>query len=212
MPIPPSQNLHADRPVRSVREQITDMIREDLLCGRVSTGTRLSEIKLAKRFGVSRGMIRESLAHLTNEGLLVAKPNCGVSVAPAPSDGIRDFIVPIRRAAETYALKLIFEKLNERDFKALEEILIRMDLACRNRDEDAIVLCDIAFHRYIIDRAGDPDLLAIWKTILIRVRGHFREEVHGYSGNDVEDHQRLLDAYRAGDKAAAIKALEEHIW
>jgi DNA-binding GntR family transcriptional regulator len=191
------------------------MIREDLLCGRIPSGSRLSESKLTGRFGVSRGMIREALAQLTSEGLLVAKPNCGVTVAPPPGDGIRDFIVPVRRAAETYALKLIFEKLNEHDFEAWDEVLFRMERACRDSDEETIVLTDIAFHRSIIARAGDPDLLAIWKVILVRVRGHFREEVHRERATLMsicDRHRRLVDTLRSGDKKAAIKALGKHIW
>jgi GntR family transcriptional regulator, rspAB operon transcriptional repressor len=201
--------------VRSVRDQITDLIREDLLCGRIPPGARLSEAKLAERFGVSRGPIREALAQLTNEGLLVSKPNCGVSVAPEPTDDVRDLIIPIRRTIETYALKLIFEKLDERDFRIWEEILHRLDRACRDHDVEAIALQDIAFHRAIIVRSEQPDLMAIWQTILVRVRGHFREAVHRYGdavGKIVDEHRQLVEIFRAGDKAAAIKALEEHIW
>jgi DNA-binding GntR family transcriptional regulator len=201
--------------VRSVRDQITDLIREDLLCGRIPAGARLSELKLADRFGVSRGPIREALAQLTNEGLLVSKPNCGVSVAPEPTDDVRDLIIPIRRTIETYALKLIFEKIDERDFRVWEEILHRLERACRDRDAEAIALQDIAFHRSLIVRAEQPDLLAIWQTILVRVRGHFREAVQRYGdeiGRIVDEHRQLIETFRAGDRSAAIQALEEHIW
>lgn len=201
--------------VRSVRDQITDLIREDLLCGRIPSGERLSEVSLAVRFGVSRGPVREALAQLTHEGLLVSKPNCGVSVAPEPTDDVRDLIIPIRRTIETYALKLIFEKIDERDFRTWEEILHRLDLACRVGDVEGIVLQDIAFHRSIIVRAEQPDLLAIWQTILVRVRGHFRSAIVRYGdavGRIVAEHRQLVEAFRAGDKGGAIQALEEHIW
>lgn len=201
--------------VRSVRDQITDQIRDDLLCGRIPAGERLSEAKLAERFGVSRGPIRESLAQLTNEGLLVSKPNCGVTVAPEPPDEIREVIVPIRRTIETYALKSVFDTLETQDFRMWDEILHRLELACRDADEESIALHDIAFHRSIITRADKPDLLAIWQTILIRVRGHFRQEVHRHGGSFQDiytEHRRLVDIFRQGDKEAALRALEEHIW
>ena len=67
-----------DASIRSVREQITDRLRDDILSGRLAEGERLQEAKLAERFGVSRGPIREVLAQLTHEGLVEAKPNCGV--------------------------------------------------------------------------------------------------------------------------------------
>ena len=50
--------------IRSVREQITERLRAEILSGRLSEGERLQEANLAKQFGVSRGIIREVLAHL----------------------------------------------------------------------------------------------------------------------------------------------------
>src|SRR6266568_9551561 len=81
--------------IQSMREQITGRLRDDILTGRLAEGERLHEAKLAERFGVSRAPIREVLAQLTHEGLLEAKPNCGVKVAPSDSESVRDLIVPI---------------------------------------------------------------------------------------------------------------------
>lgn len=200
--------------IRSIRDQITDHIREDLLCGRLNSGERLSEIKLAERFGVSRGPIRESLAQLTSEGLLVAKPNCGVTVAPEPPDDIRELIVPIRRTLETYALKLFFDDMTEQDFWMWDEILHGLERACVQGDRAAIAGQDIAFHRSIIARAGQADLLAVWTTILARIRGHFRQAVRQYGDDLIQihvEHRELVDLLRGGNKKAAIKALERHI-
>ena len=201
--------------IRSVRDQITDVIRSDIFSRRLPSGSRLSEVDLAKRFGVSRGPIREALSQLTHEGLLISKPNCGVSVAPASTVEIRDLIVPLRRTIETFALRTSFETLDDRDFRVWGEILLKMEFACRNDDEEEIVLQDIAFHRAIVTRAEQPDLLTIWQTILGRVRGHFHEEVH--RRRDIlheiaEDHQRLLAVFQQGDVSAAVEALDQHIW
>lgn len=207
--------MHRPFAIKSVRDQITDSLRADVLCGRISAGSRLSETNLAERFGVSRGPVREALSQLTHEGLLISKPNCGVTVAPMPTDEIRDLIVPLRRTIETYALKLFFPHLTERDFFAFEEILGRLELACRQGDEKEIVLEDIAFHRLIITRADHLDLLAIWQTILVRVRGHFYDAVHRNRDRLLEvvkDHRRLLSTFRQGDLDLAVAALSDHIW
>src|SRR5438034_7466637 len=114
-----------DASIRSVREQITDRLRDDILSGRLAEGERLQEAKLAGRFGVSRGPIREVLAQLTHEGLLESKPNCGVKVACCDSDSeaIRGLIVPIRQVIEIFALKHFYDEINERDILAWETIL-----------------------------------------------------------------------------------------
>ena len=58
-----------DAAIRTVREQITDRLRDDILSGRIAEGERLQEAKLAERFGVSRGPIREVLAQLRAAGV-----------------------------------------------------------------------------------------------------------------------------------------------
>jgi DNA-binding GntR family transcriptional regulator len=200
--------------VRGVRQQIVSRLRDEILAGRLTDGERLSEANLAERFGVSRGPIREAFVQLSYEGLLVAKPNCGVRVAPAAPDSVRKLVIPIRRTIETYALRLIFDDLTAEDFAALDAILDRLELTCRRRDWAATVEPDIAFHRYILERAGQPDLLAIWTTIVARVRRHFQHLHRARSKRPIDVHARhkaLVERFKAGDKDAAVKALEAHI-
>ena len=200
--------------IRSTREQIADLLRDEILCGRLDEGARLSEAKLAQRFGVSRGPIREALAQLTHEGLLVAKPNCGVKVAPSAPDAINELIVPIRRTIESYALKSFFDQMTSEDFRVWDDILHRLKRACAAKDLKGITLYDIAFHRAILVRAGQPDLLIIWQTMLARIRKHFQKSAVPYAKNYLaiyKQHQAIVDVWHTGDKAAAIRALDEHI-
>jgi GntR family transcriptional regulator, rspAB operon transcriptional repressor len=201
--------------IRSIREQITDRLRDDILTGRLAEGERLQEARLAERFGVSRGPIREVLAQLTHEGLLESKPNCGVKVSPSDSDSVRELIVPIRRVIETFALKHFFHEIHDRDFLAWETILHHLKAACERKDQSAITQYDLAFHRSILTRAGVPTLLTIWQTIVARIRRHFRYAVSHY-GDDwlkiYDEHRRLVEVFRSGDRDAAVKALEAHIW
>ena len=64
---------------RTIREQVANEIRADVLSGRLSAGTDLREQTLAEKYGVSRGPIRDALLQLTQEGLLEAKPNCSAT-------------------------------------------------------------------------------------------------------------------------------------
>ncbi len=66
---------------RTVADQVSDRLRSELLAGIYPIGRPLREQELAEHFGVSRHPIRKALQKLTLEGLLSAKPNCGVVVA-----------------------------------------------------------------------------------------------------------------------------------
>lgn len=204
------------RAVLSTREQITDQIRGDVFAGRLAAGERVSEVALAERFGVSRGPVREALSQLTTEGLFVSKPNCGVTVAPPAPEGVRELVLPIRRTIEGYALKQVFDSLDADDFRHWDGILFQMRQACADGEWQRLPQLDLAFHRYLLERADSPDLLAIWQTIVSRMRAHFSDtvEAHANSNNLMRlhaHHVELLDALRKGPKAAAVKALERHI-
>jgi DNA-binding GntR family transcriptional regulator len=200
--------------VFSLREQIAEQLRNDVLCGRLLEGERLSEIKLVERFGVSRTPIREALQQLRQEGLLEGRANVGVTVARRPPDSIRELVVPIRRSVETFALRSFFGTINADDHRKWKDILDRMKSACKARDWPAIAEHDIAFHRSIIHRANQRDLEAIWMSLLARVRSHFWETQQRNYEDPMEihrEHVQIIEVFKSGDVEAAVKAIEKNI-
>jgi DNA-binding GntR family transcriptional regulator len=199
--------------IRGTRDQISDQLRSAIFTRVYREGEHLSEVSLSRKFGVGRGAIRESLAQLVQEGLLESKPNCGIRVAASPPDFIREVIYPIRRTMETSALKLVFRDLNEDDFRAWEDVVHSMRLACERGDRNGIIKYDIDFHRLLLARTGQPDLLSIWQTIVLRVRAHFWNIIDNYPDlmEFHADHARLLKVLRGGDLKRAMRALEAHI-
>ena len=203
--------------VRSTREQIADHLRNDVLSGRLAAGEKLIEENLAERFGVSRGPIREAISQLTSEGLFISKKNCGVAVAAPAPESLHQVILPIRRTLELYALDKIFDDLNENDFRFWDDLLFQMERACRQNDVYAFPQLDIALHRSFLERTKQPDLLAIWQTIVSRLRSHFWRTVqHAEEMGTMlmlwQHHVDLISAIRQGPKTQAIAALEAHIY
>lgn len=198
----------------SLREQIAERIRTDVLCGRIPAGERLNEIKLSEQFGVSRTPIREAIQQLMHEGLLEGRPNIGVKVAERPDDVICDFIILIRRMVETFALRLYFHELTESDFTYWKSILEQMRLACETGDYMSIAERDVEFHCSIVRRAMQRDLEAIWTSLIGRVRSHFFEtqRTNYASAMDIyEEHVQILEAFRSGNLETAVAVLEERI-
>ena len=203
----------SDAIVYGLREQIVKQIRKDIFAGRLGVGKRLSEVDLASRFKVSRTPIREALQQLVQEGVLDAQPNYGVRVAAEACDSMNELVISIRRMIETFALRLCFDDLNEEDFRQWEDILGRLAEACRKRDYREIAELDIEFHRAVVHRAGIPVLDTIWTSIIARIRTHFRETQLNYSDPmDIHaEHAAILEAFRASNRDAATKLLEENI-
>jgi DNA-binding GntR family transcriptional regulator len=197
---------------RNLGGQIASTLRGEILVGSLDPGVHLQEAGLAARFGVSRGPVRDALLELSKEGFVVSRARGCVVAASAPHS-VQAFVLPIRRTIECYALDLAFESLKAESFQAWDEILAVMRRACLSRDEVMIVEQDIAFHRSILTMANQPDLLAIWTTIVSRIRRYFLDGCRRYADpmEQYAEHAELVRIFREGDKTKAVKALEAHI-
>lgn len=194
--------------VRTIREQVADRIRADVLSGRLAAGTSLRENALAQQYRVSRAPIRDALLQLTQEGLLVAKPNCGVRVA-AVKEETQDLLVELRRQIEIFALRKAFQDIDEAFVDQLQETVDQLKAACEAEDLATVVEQDMALHRLIIQSCGNPDLLAIWLPIVSRMMLHYSR--HNSMMDSHREHADIVDAIRAGDEKAAIASLEANI-
>ena len=193
---------------RTIREQVADRIRADVLSGRLTEGTSLREHALAKQYRVSRAPIRDALLQLTQEGLLVAKPNCGVRVA-AVKEETQELLVNMRRQIEIFALQKGFANIDDEAIDAMQATVDRLKTACETEDLGAVVDEDMALHRLIIGSSGNRDLLAIWLPIVSRMMLHYSR--HNSMMESHSEHAAIVDAIRARDEKAAIKALEANI-
>lgn len=194
---------------RTIREQIVEQLRKEVVSGVLTEGQSLREQALARRFGVSRGPIRDALLQLTQEGLLLAQPHCGVKVGRAPSEAIRALVISTRRQVERHALDRVFDELTENDLAAWDAILQQFHRACLSGNQAGLIQHDMAFHRAIIERTGDADLLAIWLALVLRMR--LRYTRHDNLLESYSEHAEILEHIRQGNKQAALDALEYNI-
>ena len=75
----PVRPLH--RVAAPLREQVLELLRDDIVEQRLEPGHRLIERELIEQIGVSRTTIREVLRQLAAEGLVTTIPQKGAVVA-----------------------------------------------------------------------------------------------------------------------------------
>jgi DNA-binding GntR family transcriptional regulator len=192
-----------------VRDQIADQLRSDIISGELAPGTKLNEQSLATRFGVSRGPIRDVLLQLTKEGLLVTKSNVGASVNEMLSPDLQKLMVDIRRRIEAFAVKKLKGQLGDKDFESLDYLLNEFKTSFEEGDFTQVTKADIEFHKYLVERAGGPELVNLWYPVVLRMRMNYKRIDTPRDG--VAEHQAIIDALRDDDVKRAAKALKANI-
>jgi GntR family transcriptional regulator, rspAB operon transcriptional repressor len=199
----------ASPPIRTVREQIADQLRNEILSRQHGADTHLREEALAARFGTSRGPIRDVLLQLTQEGALVYRPNAGVRISPPPEPATRELLMNLRTQIELHAIPRFVEQLTPDDEQALRDILETMERACRRGSMPDIVGSDIALHRHIVRRGAAPEIEKVWMNVAVRMLmaysrfGDFME-IH-------REHVRIVEAICAKDLESARSALKDNL-
>jgi len=201
----------AEQPIfRTIREQVVHRLRDDIMAQVYPTGENLREYALSKRYGVSRSPIRDALLQLTQEGLLVATPNCGVRVASKLNEEVQPLVVDIRRRIEAFALERAMNGMTDEGIGLLRERLADFKRACEKKDLPAIVKGDMAFHRGIVELAGHEELLGLWQPVIAGMMLHY-DRLRGDWMESYNEHKAIFDAIVANDKKAAKAALVANI-
>ncbi len=145
---------------------IAEMLRRNIIAGKLRPGTVLVETALAEQMNVSRAPIREAIQILENDGLVETIAYKGKRVKPLTA----------REVAETYSLRETFEVFAVRriietgiDASPLWDHCRAMEAAAEQGDREALTAADEAFHRTLI-RLSDHDLLlTLWNGLYLRI-------------------------------------------
>jgi DNA-binding GntR family transcriptional regulator len=206
-------------PHQSLSDTVLLAIRESILDRHLVSGERVSIDDLAKELEVSPTPVREALAALESEGLVLRVPHKGYTVAPTLTDTSLDQLYEVRLIIEPCAASLaalgaspeqMVEILGASAF--MNEARERMMLDPGGRAVlTAYALGDRRFHEAIAVASGNP-LLA---DMMVRLRPHPRIYRFYFSGGVAEEaiveHDRILQAIENGLPNDARNAMIDHL-
>ena len=190
------------------REEICNILRSDLIAGKFSHNQPLREITLAKRFGVSRGPIRDAFLKLTQEGSLVYETNRGVRVHSAIADDERRVMMNMRLQLEKYCIGIYIDQATETDLHELEILLERLKASCLRGSLPGVAESDLSLHRHWVARASQ-NLEPIWLGLSVRILMKY-SRLESFD-ESIEEHENIVNAILVKDKEGASKALSLNI-
>ncbi|MBN6052086.1 GntR family transcriptional regulator [Nonomuraea sp. RK-328] len=191
-------------------DQLLAQLRSLIVRGELSVGTHLVEGRIAERFGVSRGPVRDALRQLEIEGLVETRKR-GVFVRGLSDEDLVE-LYSLRGALEGLAIKETIARLDRADWSPIEEALGRMKAAADASDANEFAAADLDFHSGFYTIGGNRWLTATWAlhrplfATVLEITNTDRD-----LAPVAQDHADLRDVVRSGDVAAALAALNAHL-
>ncbi|MCC4585760.1 GntR family transcriptional regulator [Xanthomonas sp. NCPPB 1067] len=137
-------------------------LRESILDGSLAAGTRLSELSVVQRLGVSRTPVRAALQRLCDEGLVSALPGGGYAVQAFSDRDVHDAI-ELRGTLEGLAARMAAERgIGAAELAQAQRLLAQLDRIVGPSpdaiDLAAYVQINAQFHALLLAMA-DSDVL-----------------------------------------------------
>jgi DNA-binding GntR family transcriptional regulator len=200
----------------SLAEQAYNQIRNLILDQVIRPGDFIGIDSIAATLGVSQTPIRESLARLEGDRLVVRLRSGRYQAAPAMSWQDFAHLYQIRLLLEPAAAALAAEHRSEQTVISLEHLVEEITAAgrgSRSQDFIAFVDADSQFHQLIAEDCGNKYIAGALAQLQVNLRvGPF------YRGRGVVDaeaviseHAKICQAIRAKDPQAAEAAMRQHV-
>jgi DNA-binding GntR family transcriptional regulator len=129
----------------SVTEKVMAGIRSLLIKSELAPGSRIDQIELTRRFGVSIVPIREALARLASVGLVEIIAHRGVFVAKVSAEELVD-LYTLRELLEEQAARIAVSELTDDDLTSLERVAGEMAAAARSKEFDRFLVLNRELH------------------------------------------------------------------
>jgi DNA-binding GntR family transcriptional regulator len=193
----------------SAASRIASELRTEILHGQLAPGSRLSQLSIAERFGVSRIPVRDALQMLAGEGLVHPSTNATAVVIGMSIPELQE-LYELREAVEPLATQIAVPKVGRADILTMRKQMTIMETS---RETPIWLHANAEFHAAIYKRAGRPrmiDLVEQLRRLTDRYL-YMHLEVIGQTEHLHAEHAAILTAVESGDPALAAKLTREHL-
>lgn len=198
----------------TLKDLVYRRIRGLLLSGRLPVQEIHSANQLADKLGVSRTPVREALLQLTAEGFLEPLKGRGYRMRKFGSREIGE-LFEVRQLIEGHVVQKVARRTggDTSRLAPLEQAMDGMKKAEAKGDEGAFLEADEAFHRALLSQQENRQLNALLENLraCVVLLGHAALTREGRMREVRAEHERILDALRKGDAAAAARAMQAHL-
>lgn len=197
---------------RYLHDEVADRLRVLILSGELEPKSRVNEVELCARFGISRTPLREAIKLLSTEGLVELLPNRGARVATI-SQGEIEEMLEVVAGLEATAAELACKHISGDEIATIVAHHQAMIEAWKRQDDAEYFTLNRAIHEAIMAAARNGTLASIYANLSSRIQ-RARYTAHKTPeqwARAVEEHERMLDLLKARDGEALSRLMRAHI-
>lgn len=197
---------------RYLHDEVIVRLRELILSGEIEPLSRVNEVQLCARFGISRTPLREAIKLLAAEGLLELLPSRGARVAALSTREIED-VLEVVGALEGAAGELACHSMTDAEIGSLEILQTQMEDAWHKGDAPRYFAINRQIHEAIMLASHNTALQNVYAAMSGRIQRarYSANKTPDQWAHAVQDHIEMLKLLRARDGAALGNLMRDHI-
>lgn len=194
-----------------LKEKVYKILRQDILTGKIPSGTRITESSIAHRVHVSRTPVREALQRLTQEKLITSLPRAGYMIEEMSHEDIQD-LFSARFEIEALVARKAAQYITLEELRLIKENLEKAEACMDDKGLRQMTDLDIEFHSLIYRASRSKTLYRICKnlgdlTMKYRHGLNLRADMWHAA---IENHRAIYEALVARDEDRAAQAVAFH--
>ncbi|WP_227001858.1 GntR family transcriptional regulator [Virgibacillus necropolis] len=197
---------------KTTKEIVYEKLKTAILIGSINNQEILTETMLSEALETSRTPIREAVADLTKEGLLVHIPRKGFHVREI-TENEKDQIIFLRSAIESEGLKKLASTVTKEQIVELLEIVGNQETSMKEDDRVRYIELDQLFHQQILEFANQNILSQLLQDMynLTRLIGHHALMKDGRMREVLKEHKEIIQSLEINDGDKAAQLMKEHL-
>lgn len=200
---------------KTLSEQVFNELKDAIISGDLEQGSKITEDGLAKKYGISRGPLREAIRRLEAIRLLVRIPHAGMRVVTLTTE-IMEEIYTVREALEGMSARLAAERMSDDDIKSLSELLDKHQNSIDKSEGKQYFQREgnLDFHYRIAKASHNQwliDLLSSELYQLLRMGRQRSGQTPERPLKAIQEHRRIVEAIEMRDAELAELLMRRHI-
>lgn len=201
---------HSSKKLQS--EAIADRLATEIISGELTSGSKLDELSLTERFGVSRTPVREALHSLVSRSLVDRIPYKGVVVASITRARVEQMFETMGEI-EALCGRFAAARMTIGERARIELLHTEMNNLAQSNSVIAYEAANTTFHQSIYLATHNEDMIEIAQNLRLKLAPFRKSQLSAEKRmrQSSQEHGVIVAALLDRDAKTAEKALRRHM-